>query len=184
MDQDKLSPELEKLLKQVKLKEPSKDLMADYLAGVNAKINQQSGMPHFGFPQVTLILAVGLVFAGIFYFVIARPLNHDEAPAIQPTVSVISHSEERSDEESKTETLRFAQGDNIPKALHSVSIPVQEEELSLNDELALLEAFEGGSSDEEDNALGDEDLFEELALLDELEISNASVASAPGVLAR
>lgn len=166
MDQDKLSPELEKLLKQVKLKEPPKDLMADYAAGINAKIDQQAGRPHFGFPHVAMALAIGLVFAGVFYFVIARPLNHNEAPVLQAVPTQVEKQE-------MPESV-------VPEASQSVA-PIQDRDLSLEEELTLIEAFEGEFLDEEDAALGDEDLLEELALLDELEISNASGASIPSV---
>jgi len=68
----------------------------------------------------------------------------------------------------------------VPEASQSVA-PIQDRDLSLEEELTLIEAFEGEFLDEEDAALGDEDLLEELALLDELEISNASGASIPSV---
>lgn len=177
-NQDKLTPELEKLLKQVRLKEPPKDLMTDYAAGVNAKIEQQSGKPHFGFPQVVLVTAVGLVFAGIFYFISARPLTQTQTPALQPLVDSVTH---HSKEPFGARTPRSTQDDNLSEALQSVNAPVQAEEFSIEEEFVLLEAFEDEFLDEENAVLGDEDLFEELSLLDELEISNSSVISTPGL---
>ena len=88
MDQDKLTPELEKLLKQVKLKEPPQDLMTDYMTGVNVKINKQLERPRFEFPQVMMILVVGAVFAGLSYFIFARVLGPQETPALQIPQSV------------------------------------------------------------------------------------------------
>jgi hypothetical protein len=162
MDPDKLSPEVEKLLKQVKLKEPPQDLMADYVAGVRAKINQQSGGPHFGFPHAAFILALGLAFAGSVYLISMRPLNYDEVPVIET-------------QEQKASELVAAQSQtNVPETDQNTNIPVQERELSIEEELALLEVFEGEFLDEEGVILGSEDLFEELAFLDELEISSPS----------
>ena len=171
MDEDKLTPEIEKLLKQVKLKEPPQELMKDYLGGVHNKINQQSGTPHFGFPQVSLVLAVGLVFAGVFYFMSARSVNHQAGYELPP---VLVQAPEQTTPEMAAPSTEVS----LPEVQLSVSN--QGTELSLEEESTLLETLESGFSDEEDEVLGDEDLFEELALLDELEISNAA-ASVPGV---
>lgn len=158
MEEERLTPELEKLLKQVRLKEPSQELMADYLTGVNAKIDRRMSAPHFGFREGVLVFAVGLILAGLFYFLLAPSLNHEPTPKL-----VTSDSES-----------------NLPQGLQAIIVPPPAE-LSLEEELALLEAFEEELSDQESDWLEDEELLEELALLDELEISGASGAQVAAV---
>ena len=159
--------------------------MKNYLTGVNAKIEfkSQSG---FGFPQISLLILVGLTFAGLFYFYVMPHVQKSieslpesttlsDAPVTPQTEPQIRHSE-RSEESTELENkvsetslgsfgLR-PQDDNVP-------------ELTLEEELAILEAFEDGSAETNLDLLDDEELIEELTLLDEIEINSAPQSSLP-----
>jgi len=177
MDQEELTPELEKLLKQVRLREPSQELMADYLAGVNAKIERRMNAPHFGFREAVMVVGVGLVLAGLFYFLFAPSLSQERAPEIQP---VIARHVQNDAEAIPTLPAGGSEIASLPTVARNDE-RIQQEALSLEEELALLEAFEEELSNQEGDWLEDEELLEELALLDELEISSASGAQVAAI---
>ncbi|MBI4000057.1 MAG: hypothetical protein HY351_05520 [Candidatus Omnitrophica bacterium] len=164
MDKEHLSPELEQLIRKVRLKEPPEGLMADYLAGVNAKIDRGASGSHFGFPQVAMVLAVGLALAGAAYFYWVRPQTQS-APDVETTTFVVSETSVQPNNEATVL-------DNTEQPLSSEipSTPVQKS-LSIEEEMAVLEAF-GEELDEEGiDLLGDDEVFEELGQLDEIELS-------------
>ncbi|MBI4394701.1 MAG: hypothetical protein HY583_00740 [Candidatus Omnitrophica bacterium] len=139
-NQEPLAPELEQLIKQVKLKEPSKERMTDYLAGVNAKIDRGAPPTSFGFPQVAVILAVGLVMAGLAYFYWIRPSSVGADPRVRP--------QENGQAQGPAPTTPS---------------------LSIEEEMAVLEAFGEEYDSEIQDLLGDDETLEELAQLDEIE---------------
>src|SRR3989338_1353316 len=132
MDQEELTPELEKLLKQVRLREPSQELMADYLAGVNAKIERRMNAPHFGFREAVMVVGVGLILAGLFYFLFAPSLSQERAPEIQPALSQTQNEEEAVSEQATPDVES-----NLPQEPQTITVPTSEA-LSLEEELALL----------------------------------------------
>ncbi|MBI4358623.1 MAG: hypothetical protein HY584_04920 [Candidatus Omnitrophica bacterium] len=152
MDKTELTPELEKLVKGVKLKEPPEQLMADYLSGVNAKIDRGAEGAHFGFPQIAIVLAIGLTFAGAFYLFLTRPQGESPVQVAEITqkVETTPLSAELSGAAAKIEPLQ---------------------PLSLEEEMEVLEAFGEEFQGEASDLFGDEEVFEELAQLDELELS-------------
>ncbi|MBI4372810.1 MAG: hypothetical protein HY585_03690 [Candidatus Omnitrophica bacterium] len=112
-NQEQLSPELERVIKQVRLKEPPSEFMADYLAGVNSKIDR--GVPHsqFGFPQIAMVLAIGLVMAGVAYFYFGYEPRASQVKVI-PDVSIskpLSVEEEMMILEAFSEELADGTGD-------------------------------------------------------------------------
>jgi hypothetical protein len=182
MEEERLTPELEKLLKQVRLKEPSQELMADYLTGVNAKIERRMSAPHFGFREGVLVFAVGLILAGLFYFLLAPSLNHEPTPEIQPVIA--RHDQIEPEAISEIASLPPQSASDPPRILAGPTVArnderIPEVDLSLEEELALLEAFEEELSEQESDWLEDEELLEELALLDELELSSPSTGRLP-----
>ena len=146
MEQEELSPELKKLMGKVKLKEPSPEVMANYLSEVNAKINKGIKSSHFGFPQFAVVFAVGLVFAGSLYFFLGRTQK-------QPV--------------SDTGTVS-----SIPQPAQAKAVVSSKKPLTLEEEMAILEAFGDESSNESTGTFEDEDPFEELAMLDDVELSS------------
>ena len=160
MEQEELSPELKKLISKVKLKEPSPEMMANYLSEVNAKIDKGVKSLPFGFPQFAVIFAVGLVFAGSHYFF----LGHAQKQPVSDTgtVSMQSAAENR-----RTETVS-----SVPQPAQAKVVVSSQKPLTLEEEMAILEAFGDESSNESTGTFEDEDPFEELAVLDDVELSS------------
>ena len=95
---------------------------------------------------------VGIAAVGVAYLLLA---NLKKEPAVQEKVIVAEMSAPMSSQETATT------GGSI-----STEIPIE-------DQMAILEAFEGEYEAETIDLLGDEELFEELTQLDELELSPA-----------
>ena len=159
MDKRELDPELEQLISKVKLKEAPQELMRDYLSGVNAKINQGMKEPYFGFPQFAVVCVVGLALAGLIYFVVVhgRPVT--------PVPETVREAEVVSPHPSQPEVFQ----QTLPKLL------------SIEEEMAVLETFAEEHSEDTAELFGDEEVFEELAQLDEAELSTASSIQTPQV---
>lgn len=146
MDKEGLSPELEQLLRKVRVKEPPQELMADFAKGVNERIDRGAAGPGFGFPQAGVVLAVGLVLAGAVYFLVGRiPVQ----PALQPVRSSL-----------------------IRPVVADVSAPaLSAADLSIEEEAVLIEELDEGFLDEVIEAMGDEDLLDEIDFMDTLELA-------------
>lgn len=158
MDNESLPPELEEMLSKVRLKEPPKEAMADYLSGVNAKIDRGPVGTNFGFPQVGILLLVGLAFAfGIIYLFGLNPKK--EPIQLIPQVQ----SERINPPAPELVTGQTAVVSQTPQPASG--------ELSLEDQMALLETFgeETGSTTIE--FFGNDELLDEVALLDSVEFS-------------
>ena len=150
MNQEKLSPELEKILNQVKLKEPPRELVKDYVEGVNLRIDRKLRQPVFGFPQLVLAFAVGAATVGIFYWVVQgrlRPGTSEELFPMTQRVGTVVESEK------------------------AVQKPAQGKPLSLEDEMAILEAFGEDIQNGTADLVSDDEVYEEIAFLDDIELS-------------
>ena len=147
---EELAPELEKLISKIKLKEPSRELMKDYLSGVNAKIDQGIRNSNFGFPQFAVFMAIGMALVGFLYFLF---VHLQTKPVSVKTASVASEAKfETSSRKDKGQT-------STQKAL------------TLEEEVAILKALGDESSDELSDVFGDEEALDELVVLDEVELS-------------
>jgi len=164
MDQEKLTPELEKLISKVKLKEPAPKIMANYLSEVNAKIDQGVGGPHFGFPQVTVFFVIGAALAGFLYFFLVHP-------QVQPAFEIKNASvkEDGIDQSRQMASL-------IPPRIQSTAGTSTQKSLTLEEEIAVLEA-----SDESADVFGDDEALDELTVLDEVELSPGLGNQTPGI---
>lgn len=140
MNDDQLNPQLEKILKEIKLKEPKQPDMADYLSKVRSKIELKQNQSHFHFvPAAGLAFALILALCGAVYFLV----NQTKSP--QPQI--------------------------VSKISEPAAQTASNQDLSLEEEMAILEAFSedypAGTSD----LLGDEAAAEDLVLLDEIEFT-------------
>ena len=158
-NKEDLAPELEKLISKVKLKEPPQELMRNYLSGVNAKINQGTKGNHFGFPQLAVFLVIGMALAGFLYFflVLSQIKPVSEVKPVSVRQDVVSQG---------AQVLNLA----VSKIRNSNTISAQKS-LTLEEELAILEAFGEEFSDESSDVLGDDEAIDELVVLDEIELS-------------
>ena len=111
MKNDQLDPQIEKFLSEVKLKEPKQQEMADYLSQVRSKIRLKQNQTHFHFVPVGIALVLVLALSGFIYWLVQ---NQSKEEISIPTVSKISEPV-------------------------SKSIPASN--LSLEQEMAILEAF-------------------------------------------
>ena len=161
MDQEKLSPELERFVSKVKLREPSPEMMANYLSEVNAKIDQGIKGSHFGFPQFAVVFAVGLAFAGSLYFFLVHPQR-------QPVRDVANISMQSVPENRWVKTTPSTPPQQVQR---KVVVPANNKSLTVEEEMTVLEAFGDESSDESAELLEDEEAFEELTMLDDVELS-------------
>ena len=162
MDKESLPPELEGFLNKVKLKEPPRELMSDYLSGVNAKIDRGVSGKSFGFPQTVVLLLAGAAFvAGVVYLLAFHPKKDTE---IQIAPAVVSRP--LIPEESAAQTIERA----VPKVA---------EQLSLEDQLTILEALGEESEKETLETIGNEELLDEAAFLDDIEFSGLESIQAP-----
>ena len=153
MNQEQLDLELKQLVSKIRLKEPPQKLMENYVSEVNTKIDHEMKNSSFGFPQLTVLLAVGFALAGLVYFFFVS--TH---PRIEPAPVAALAS-------------RTSAAAGFPAS----------EDLSLEDQMALLEAFSGEYESETADSFGDDELLEELASLDELELSYTRSSQTSGV---
>ncbi len=165
MDQEKLTPELEKLISKVKLKEPPREMMTNYLSEVNTKIDQGIRSSHFGFPQVTGFFVIGLTLAGVLYFFLMHPAAHVKEVSVEKNIA------DRSQEVTSP----------ITSYIQTSTAPVSQKSLTLEEEMAVLEAFGDEFSDESVGLFGDDEALEELTVLDEVELSPGFGNQASGV---
>lgn len=142
MKDDPLDPEIEKLLAEVKLKELRPEAMQDYLSKVHSKIALKQNQTQFHFVTVSAAAAVVLALAGLIYWILAGNQIKEEVQI--PTVSKMVQP-----------ALKTAPTSN----------------LSLDEELAILEAFSEDYLSGTSDLLGDEGTIEDLVLMDELELT-------------
>ena len=160
--QDQLDPELQELLKKTKLKEPPEKLMADYLSGVNEKIDRGIGKPHFGFPPLALVLVAGVLLAGIFYYFLAEPEKEPVMQAVAPAVvAPIEVPSQPPPSVPAEANLTDTAGQPQPAS----------ESLSIEEQIAILESFAEEFPDETGELFGEEELLNEFEALDEMELS-------------
>ncbi len=139
MNENQSDPKIEKLLSQVKLKEPKPAEMKDFLSKVHSKIELEQNQSHFHFVPIGAALVLILALSGLIYWMV-QPKQEIQIP----TVSKISEP--------------------IPQ-----NAPAKQ--LSLVEEMAVLEAFSEeypvGTSD----LMGAEGTMEDLVLIDEIELT-------------
>lgn len=149
MNQEELPPELENILKQVKLKEPPESVMKNYLSEVNARIDRHGQGFHVSFPQVVLVCVLGFSLMGVLYLtLVARP----------KPVDVTSEPVQTMEAKSQTITVE-----------HKVQI--NQKVRSVEEEMAVLEAFSEEHGEGVAELFGDEEVFEDLSQLDEVELA-------------
>lgn len=169
-NKEELTPELEQLISKVKLKEPPQELMKDYLSGVNAKIDQGIKSSYFGFSQFTVFLVIGVVLAGVFYFFLVRlqvkPVLEVKPATVQRSVKTASVIASEAPAKIHGGSVQQVVADN-DKNQASTQKP-----LTIEEGVAVLEAFGDEFSDESPDVFGDDDeALDELAVLDEVELS-------------
>ena len=176
MDEELRDPEIEKLFKEIKLQEPSEQEMADFVSGVHMKIAQGYGARAVGFRQVGIVLAASVAFAGLVYLL---PMLLGVKPAVskpQITGTVVESKGNagaplmapRGPEESigRDKSHPYMAGSVVSKPL------------SIEDEMVVLEALSEEFPDETSDIRTADELLDELATLDELEISLPAPAQA------
>ncbi|GEM_PF-4845117 len=139
MKENQLDSQVDKLLSEIKLKEPRKEEMTDYLSKVRLKIDERKSHPqNYFFP---LGVAFALTFA-IYFMVQVQPKKE---PTLFQTAQKVSEP---------------GTGKKFQKSL------------SLEEEMAVLEAFSeeypAGTSD----LLGDDETMNDLVLMDEIDFSS------------
>lgn len=160
MDKESLPQVLEEALSRVRLKTPSREFMADYLSRVNTKIDHGIPAPSFGFPQMGVLLLVGVAFAfGLIYLFALSPKKEPAIPAVSQTQSVADRSSVPEKEGQATQ------------ATVTTAKPVSDE-LSLKDQMTILEALGEESENETINLIGEDELLDEITLLDEVELAS------------
>lgn len=164
MSKEELPQELERILKQVKPQKPPKELINNYLSEVNAKIDARLSGSSFGIPQIGIALALGVVLAGAAYLY-WMPQWHHEKQIENPVVL----------QEAKIESNALRETDaQVPEG---IAASIARTALSAEDEAKILEAFAEEAADVE--ILDDDELFEELNLLDDLELSSPVSSAMP-----
>ena len=161
--EDRLDPEIEKLVRDVKLKEPSEEEMSNYVSEVRAKINLHASGPTFGFPQLGLLLAAGVILAGLIYFTVSRP-QIEKVPSLKEVPL-----QDQTAQIPGQPPLVWKDGKWVSQ---DAKIPKQ---LSIEESITVLEAFGEEFSDEASDLYRDDDILEELTFLDEIELSSAQV---------
>ncbi len=138
MNENQSAPKIEKLLSQVKLKEPKPEEMKDFLSKVHSKIELEQNQSHLHFAPIGVALVLVLALSGLIYW------------AVQPK-----------------QKIRI---DAVSKVSEAVSQIAPVKNLSLVEEMAILEAFSEeypvGTSD----LMGAEGTIEDLVLIDEIEL--------------
>ena len=163
MDEELRDPEIEKLLKEIKLQEPSEQEMADFVSGVHLKIAQGHGAPTVGFRQIGIVLVASIAFAGLVYFM--YQLSSSQPVRLVPQNVVVTDRIPIQAPDSQSKIV--SSPEPAPAALQRASSGT----LSMEDEMAVLEALSEEFPDEASDILADDELLDELATLDELEIS-------------
>ncbi len=196
MSENSLTPEIDPILKKMKLKKPSQELMADYLKGVNVKIDSMTpNRFHLGFPGILLSVFVVMALAGFFYFQFVRqaPKVVSEPPVLrqivetQPLTVLPKTADEQKPEAFALPPPAASQELAQPQNLAAQSNSLEGEKTKLaqftaEQEATLLEALDAGIENEPVESLEDEELVKELNLLDDLEFSApANVQPAGGI---
>ena len=159
--EDRLDPEIGKLVRDVKLKELSEEEMSNYVSEVRTRISRHASSPVFGFPQLGLLLAVGFILAGLVYFIVIRP-QVEKAPSLKE-VSLQHQTAQTSGQPP------LVQKDKKQEAK-------TQKQLSIEESITVLETFGEEFSDEASDLYRDDDILKELAFLDEVELSSVSSA--------
>ncbi len=141
MKDDQLDPQMKQLFNKVKLKEPKRAEMTDYLSKVRSKVDFKRNQAHFHFAPVGIALVLVAVLSGLIYWVVQNQ------PKEKAQISMVSKISEQ-----------------VPK-------PVSTPNLSLEEEMAILEAFNEEYPNETNDLLGDEGALEDLVLMDEVEFT-------------
>ncbi len=158
MNDEKIDPEIEQLLKNVRSKKPPRELMANFASGVNSRIDERIKRPPFAMPALGVLALAAVLVIGALYYFYKQPAPKSQS--IEPLSSV-----------QLQET-----GRNMESAGKASILPAKSQELSFEEVAKLLEALEETEIDEEEAAALDlvllevDDAAEELALLDEFEI--------------
>ena len=146
MKEDRLDPQIEKLLNEVKLKQPEASEMTDYVSMVRSKIELKQQQPTFHFAPAGIAMASVVMLAGLAFLMF---FNQPKKEVLEiPAVSVVSQS-------------------------NPAPVPTPIQGLTLEEEMAILEAFSAESSD----ILGAEAVLEDLVLIDEVEFAITPSAS-------
>ena len=169
MDAEMKDPEIEKLLSKVRLKEVPGRRMEGFLAGVHERIDRGVGKPGFGFPEAALVLAIGLAFAGGIYFLVLRA---PAKPATQPVVVSMPAPVLPVARPPKDGSAIFSAKGRIRHYAGGVADNDRGgEALSLEEESAIIEAFDEGSEEDLIEVLDDQGLLDEIDFLDTIEFS-------------
>ena len=145
---DQLDQQVEKLLNDVKLKQPNSEQMTDYLVGVRSKIELRQKQFSFHFVPFGIIL-VSVAAVGLIVFVLSTQPKKESQPI--PAIPEVSKS--------------------------AVSSALDRQNLTLEDEMAILEAFSEEYPAETTDVLGDDGVLEDLVFIDEVEFNATPVTS-------
>ncbi len=141
MKEDQLDPQMKQLFHEVKLKEPKREEMTDYLSKVRSKIDFKQNQTHFHFAPVGIALVFIAALSGLIYWVVQNQ------PKEKAQISMVS------------------------KISKQVIKPVSTPNLSLEEAMVVLEAFSEAYPNETNDLLGDEGAMEDLVLMDEVEFT-------------
>ncbi len=147
---DQLDQQVEKLLNDVKLKQPNPEQMTDYLSAVRSKISLRQNQFSFHFVPFGIAL-VSVAAVGLIVFALSSQPQKEAQQT--PAVAEISKS--------------------------AVSPAPERQNLTLEEEMAILEAFSEEYPGETTDVLGDDGALEDLVLIDEVEF-NATPGSPQG----
>jgi len=78
MDEEHLSEEIKRALRDVRLKKPSEEFMSDFEGGVQRKIDQAQAGPMLGLTQLGGAVLVAALVIGLVYFFMVRPVNREK----------------------------------------------------------------------------------------------------------
>ena len=164
-------PEMDPFLKKFRLKKPSEEQMANFSAGVNAKIDSGAPKNGNGFGAFEFALGVILILgaAGVFYF---RPLRFDLGQQKPAPVEL-----EKSSAVFRKETIGMIVPARMKAKTTSGLIESSQSKsaaLSAEQELAVLEALDSEFDNEGAELLEDDEIAQELNFLDEIEFSSPS----------
>jgi hypothetical protein len=87
MAEDQLDPELEKLFKQLRLKEPPPRTISDYFSGVQDKITRIQRAPIVGILLIGVVLAAGFAAVELAPFLDFRKKKPPIEPVIEMSMS-------------------------------------------------------------------------------------------------
>ena len=160
MKHDQLDPQIEKLLNGVKLKEPKQRDMTNYLSQVRSKITIQQNQTQFHFVPFGVALVVILVLSGLIYWAVQNQ-SKGENP-MRHSLSSSAHSKIASSASHPRHDV-IARGPRADEAIPN----------SLEEEMAILEAFSDEYPNGTGDVLSDEETVEDLVLIDEIEFAIA-----------